>query len=597
MTDHLMMNDLRFAFRQPLTNPGFAAVAALTLGLGAATNTPAFGHPGSGIVVDRQGRVYFTDTGQGVWKIDEQGRLSSHEGSAYHFMAIDPDDWLARTPWPAFREPSTDIQRVGANPTLLLSSDFPLTTGRDGSSYFPELGKDGRLRVFQLTPSGDHRVVADLPAASDGPPLKWLNGMAAGPDGAIYFSENAAVRRITPQGEVITMASNIVVPDCRSPPGANPRLGPFLRGLDVAADGTVYVAANGCCAVLQITAQGQVTPVLRTTSPWSPTGVAVSGDLVYVLEYLHTASGDRREWTPRVRKLSGDGTATIVAAVERLGAGASRAAPVPGTNSFVGARAGDEIEVQGVRLCWCLAGRFVMGSPRSEPERRPGEDQVEVTLTKGFWMAKYEATQGQWKRVMGKLPGPLTAELPEGDDFPVGNVNFAEAEAFCRKLTELGRQAAELPRDWEFRLPTEAQWEYACRAGTTTATAFGDKLSSRQANFKGKPYNGGELGPSLNRAAKVGSYPANAWGLHDMHGNIFEWCRDWYHSRLPGGVDPDLHSAESTAVLNRTGDRSRVRRGGAWTDDGWPCRSAFRLRFEPHRRYDHIGFRVVAVRP
>jgi formylglycine-generating enzyme required for sulfatase activity len=262
---------------------------------------------------------------------------------------------------------------------------------------------------------------------------------------------------------------------------------------------------------------------------------------------------------------------------------------------FNGSKAGDEREVAGIKLCWCPPGKFTMGSPPDEPERRPGEDQIEVTLTRGFWMAKYETTQGQWKRVMGKLPGERTAELPEGDDYPVGNVNFAEAEAFCRKLTELGRQFDDLPRDYGFRLPTEAQWEYACRAATTTATSFGNKLSSKQANFKGKPYNGAEPGPSLGRAAKVGSYPANPWGLHDMHGNTFEWCRDWYHAKLPGGVDPDLYAANSTAVLNRTGDKSRVRRGGAWTDDGWPCRSAFRLRFEPERRYDHIGFRVAGV--
>jgi len=262
---------------------------------------------------------------------------------------------------------------------------------------------------------------------------------------------------------------------------------------------------------------------------------------------------------------------------------------------FSGAKGGDDREVAGVKLCWCPPGTFIMGSPLGEPERRPGEDQVEVTLSKGFWMAKYEATQGQWKRVLGKLPGPLTAELPEGDDYPVGNVNFAEAEAFCRKLTEVGRRTGALPSTWEFRLPTEAQWEYACRAGTTTATAFGDRLSSKQANFKGKPYNEADPGPSLGRAAPVGGYPANAWGLHDMHGNTYEWRRDWHHAKLPGGTDPDLYHAKSTALKNRTGDASRVRRGGGWTDDGWPCRSAFRLRFEPERRYDHIGFRVVCV--
>ena len=264
--------------------------------------------------------------------------------------------------------------------------------------------------------------------------------------------------------------------------------------------------------------------------------------------------------------------------------------------SFEGANAGDEREIAGVRFSWCPAGTFTMGSPPSEPERRSGENQTAVTLTKGFWMAKYEATQGNWKRVVGALPGPWTAELPEGDNLPVGNVNFLEAEEFCRKLTELGRQSGRLPEGWEFRLPTEAQWEYAARAGTTTATAFGDSLSSYQANFKGASYNGAEQGPALGHAAPVGSYPPNAWGLHDMHGNIFEWCRDWYHHVQPGGADPDLHDAADTATRSEFGVISRSRRGGCWVDDGWPCRSAFRLRFEPERRYDHIGFRVVAVR-
>jgi formylglycine-generating enzyme required for sulfatase activity len=282
--------------------------------------------------------------------------------------------------------------------------------------------------------------------------------------------------------------------------------------------------------------------------------------------------------------------------------GCQRPAPVnvqqaePERTAFTGSEAGDERAVAGVKLCWCPPGKFTMGSPPNEPKRRPDEDQVEVTLTRGFWAGKFEVTQGQWKRVVGKLPGELTAELPEGDDYPVGNVNFAEAEAFCAKLTELGRKSAELPEGWEFRLPTEAQWEYACRAGTTTATAFGDKLGSKQANVKNKPYNGGEEGPSLGMVARVGSYPPNAWGIHDMHGNVVEWCRDWYHAKLPGGTDPDLHDAKATAEKNRTGDYSRSRRGSAWTDDAWASRSALRQRFEPERRYDHIGFRVVAVR-
>jgi len=269
--------------------------------------------------------------------------------------------------------------------------------------------------------------------------------------------------------------------------------------------------------------------------------------------------------------------------------------PPARVDSFLGTKGGDEREVGGVKLCWCPPGQFRMGSPADEPERRPGEAQVEVTLSKGFWIGKYEVTQGQWKRVVGEFPGKFTAG--EGDDFPVYTVNFAESEEFCRKLTESAHASGELPKEWEFRLPTEAQWEYACRAGTTTATSFGDKLSSRQANFQGKPYNGAENGPSLKRTAKVGSYPANPWGLHDVHGNVFEWCRDWYHLKLPGGVDPDLYSAKNSASKSEHGVVSRVRRGGCWADEGWPCRLAFRLRFEPERRHDHIGFRVVAVQP
>jgi hypothetical protein len=250
--------------------------------------------------------------------------LKPHEGSAYHFMANDLDGRFAKTRWPSFSEPSSEVERAGTNPTLLVSSDFPLTVGRDGNLYYPNLGPDERVHVTRLTPSGSLSVLATLPAVSDSGALKWLNGIAAGPDGSIYYSENAAVRRITPQGAISTIASKITVPDCLRLPGFPQQLGPFLRGLDVAADGTIYVAASACGALLKITARGEVTPVLRTTSPWSPTGVAVSGNYVYVLEYLHTPSDDRRDWIPRVRKLSPDGTAVVVATVERSGSRAPR---------------------------------------------------------------------------------------------------------------------------------------------------------------------------------------------------------------------------------------------------------------------------------
>ena len=261
---------------------------------------------------------------------------------------------------------------------------------------------------------------------------------------------------------------------------------------------------------------------------------------------------------------------------------------------FHGSKAGDQREISGVKLCWCPSGHFTMGSPRNEPERRPGENKVEVTLTKGYWIGKYEVTQALWKRVMGSLPSELDAG--SGDEFPIYNVNFAESEDFCKRLTQRLHASGDLPGDWEVRLPTEAQWEYACRAGTKTATPFGPSLSSLQANFLGdSPYNGAKAGPALNRTCEVGKYPANPWNIHDMLGNVYEWCRDWYHDRLPGGTDPDLYAVPGSR--NSDGTVSRVRRGGCWADKGWPCRSANRLRFEPERKHSHIGFRIVAVQP
>lgn len=253
-------------------------------------------------------------------------------------------------------------------------------------------------------------------------------------------------------------------------------------------------------------------------------------------------------------------------------------------------RAGEARVMGGINLRWCPPGMFRMGSPPDEPGRRPDEGQVSVTLSTGFWTGQFEVTQAQWQREMGTLPGPLNAG--GGDHYPVYWVSYFEAEVFCRRLTHRTRAAGELTPGWEFRLPTEAQWEYACRAGSTTAFALGDTLRSTQANF-GKPYAGRADGTPGAAASEVGRYPANAWGLHDMHGNEFEWCRDWYHARLPGGTDPDL--SEFQGEPNRDGTYSRVRRGGAWMDEAAFCRSALRLRYEPHRSSDHIGFRVVLV--
>lgn len=266
--------------------------------------------------------------------------------------------------------------------------------------------------------------------------------------------------------------------------------------------------------------------------------------------------------------------------------------PAAQARAFRGGKAGDERVVDGIAFCWCPPGRFTMGSPPTERGHRPDEAQVDVTLTEGFWTAKHEATQGQWKRIMGAFPDRLpSVEFGEGDDVPAYWISFEEAETFCSDLTRRLHRSGALPGGWNVTLPTEAQWEYACRAGTTTPMSFGDWLGQHQANFAGDHED--RSARPRGGAKKVGSYPANPWGIHEMHGNVWEWCRDYYHPRLPGGTDPDLYTSRGAA--NRDGSYSRVRRGGAWIEPGWACRSACRLRYEPHRRSDHIGFRIVIV--
>ena len=180
-------------------------------------------------------------------------------------MTIDTDGRFVKTP--LLSSPSAEIRQVGINPTLILSSDFPLAIGRDGALYYPELGRDERLQVVRLVSSGARTVLAKLPAATESGPLRWLNGMAAGPDGSIYYTENQALRKINQQGTLSTIDSNISVPNCVRIPGYDGRLGVHLRGLDVASDGTVYVAATGCGALLRITSRVRSLPCCARPAP------------------------------------------------------------------------------------------------------------------------------------------------------------------------------------------------------------------------------------------------------------------------------------------------------------------------------------------
>ena len=163
-------------------------------------------------------------------------------------------------------------------------------------------------------------------------------------------------------------------------------------------------------------------------------------------------------------------------------------------------------------------------------------------------------------------------------------VSWEEAMEFCSKVTEMERRGGRLPDGYAYLLPTEAQWEYACRAGTNTATTFGDELSSHLANFDGHyPYNGGKYDHDLHRMVKVGSYRANAWGIYDVHGNVEEWCLDWY------GEYPASSATDPIGPL--TGEK-RVVRGGSWLDPGLYMRSASRSYAEPQSGTHSVGFRL-----
>lgn len=278
-------------------------------------STSIIAHPGSGIVVDRRGEIYFVDTGAGVWKIDLNGKVTQVPGPRFHWMTIDSDDCFGTTHLPTGAR--GDITRVGTSPRLLVASDFPIAIGANGNLYYPSYASGSGLQLMELTPSDRTTVLTNLTAAGRAD-LKWLNGLAAGSDGSLYYTEDNAVRRISPRGEVSTVIANLTIPTCVSIPGTSR---PMLRGLAADGHGTIYVAASGCGSVLKINARGQVTTLHQLQSPWTPTAVALFGSDVYVLEYLQTAASmepeDRRAWLPRVRKITANGRTRIIASIER----------------------------------------------------------------------------------------------------------------------------------------------------------------------------------------------------------------------------------------------------------------------------------------
>ena len=221
------------------------------------------------------------------------------------------------------------------------------------------------------------------------------------------------------------------------------------------------------------------------------------------------------------------------------------------------------------------AGTFTMGSPADEPGRDNDETQHQVTISRPFSLQTTEVTQGQWKTVMGGNPSYFK---DCGDPCPVEQVSWNDVQEFIRKLNE--REGTN-----KYRLPTEAEWEYAARAGTTTPFHTGSCLTTDQANFDGNyPLSGCSKGEFRQKTVRAGNFAPNAWGLYDMHGNVWEWCQDWKGDYPSGSVtDPEGPSSGSGRVL----------RGGSWLGDAKLCRSALRLDGDPTVRDGSVRFRLV----
>ena len=225
------------------------------------------------------------------------------------------------------------------------------------------------------------------------------------------------------------------------------------------------------------------------------------------------------------------------------------------------------------------AGTFMMGSPGNEDGRFDDEKLHKVTLTQDYWLGKYPVTQAQWLAIMGNDPSHFF-----GGDRPVESVDWHCAKYFCVRLNKKFKD--KLPSGYQFDLPTEAQWEYACRAGTTTAYFWGNTCNATKANYDGNYPRGTSCkGPYLERTTSVGSYAPNDWNFYDMHGNVWEWCRDWYGSYDGDAIDPVGPSSGSDRVI----------RGGSCRNYAGYCRSASRFNLNPDLRRSFLGFRLAVV--
>ena len=259
---------------------------------------------------------------------------------------------------------------------------------------------------------------------------------------------------------------------------------------------------------------------------------------------------------------------------------------------FFGERLNDAVDIEMMQI---PGGAFEMGSPAEELDRNEHEGPLHRVQVSSFWMGKYPVTQAQWRVVAGfpTVDRSLEVDPPgfKGDKRPVETVNWHGAVEFCKRLSNHSNRS--------YRLPSEAEWEYSCRAWTTAPFHFGETITTGLANYRGKDdeslnwsgsYGYGPKGEYRRETTPVDQFGvANGFGLCDMHGNVWEWCQDDWHETYEGA------STDGSAYLSSSKSKYRVSRGGSWIDPPGNCRSACRYYYAPDKGYNYIGFRVVCA--
>ena len=360
-------------------------------------------------------------------------------------------------------------------------------------------------------------------------------------------------------------------------------------------DDTSTEGSEPTAAVSLTVTKGLYSVLLGANMTAIPSSVFANSD-VYLRVWFDDGSNGSQLLTPDQR-IAAVGYAMVASTVvdgaitsEKLASGLTLGGTTSGT--FSGAISGDgsgltnipasamasaespETVFPASGMVWIKPGKFLMGSRTDEVARDNDETQHWVTLTQGFWMSSHEVTQAEYQNVIGINPSSFTGDTNR----PVETVSWNEAVDYCTALTNAERNANRIPSDWEYHLPTEAEWEYCARAGANARYGHGDDLGyTALGNYAWYADNSGDTTHPVEQKL------ANAWGLFDMHGNVYEWCHD-RSADYPAGsaIDPQ----------GSTTSNQRIYRGGTWKYQAWICRAANRLEYPPTLKYDYLGFRV-----